>query len=190
MRGPAGVPQIVAMWFAVPALEVVLEALCDLNPSAVLLDVIWWPILSLAWVLVSVLSTVWSVLCARKGAWRQSLILVTLPATLLLYPEAFWDPTYAGEAIHFLTMKATYDRTVAALPRDGKRFAEFNFGGMLFASSGVVYDETDQIALPRDRQSPAWLARVSNTDLMCGGTTLVAPVHALWDHYYLAGFGC
>jgi hypothetical protein len=54
---------------------------------------------------------------------------------------------------HFARMHSYYDSQVANLPDNGLRYEEFNWGGMLFASSGVVYDESDEIALPDGRRS-------------------------------------
>ena len=60
----------------------------------------------------------------------------------------------------------------------------FDWGGMSFASHGLVYDETDQVALPKGSQSADWLAQASHSELSCEGYG----VRALWDHYYLAEF--
>jgi hypothetical protein len=94
---------------------------------------------------------------------------------------------HAGDVIHFIAMKSHYDRTIAALPADQRpRLAVFDWGGMSFASHGLVYDETDQVALPRGRQSADWLAQAGHTELTCEGYG----VRPLWDHYYLADFPC
>ena len=58
---------------------------------------------------------------------------------------------------------------------------------MVWASSGLVYDETDQVSLPAGRQSADWLAAASRTELGCEGGYDVQP---LWDHYFLASFSC
>jgi hypothetical protein len=55
---------------------------------------------------------------------------------------------------------------------------------------GVVYDETDQIALPPGRQSRAWMARMKATDVLCGQDRFEGSVRALGGHYYITGFGC
>ena len=89
--------------------------------------------------------------------------------------------------IHFIAMRFSYDRTIAALPADRRpRLVVFDWGGMPFASHGLVYDETDQVSLPKGRQSADWLAQASRTELSCEGYG----IQALWDHYYLADFPC
>ena len=73
------------------------------------------------------------------------------------------------------------------LPADqGPRLVVFDWGGMVWASTGLVYDETDQVSLPPGRQSADWLARASHSELSCEGYG----VQSLWDHYYLVSFPC
>jgi hypothetical protein len=114
-----------------------------------------------------------------------------LPVVLLIVA---FDPVrfvrscdYLGDVIHFIAMRSYYDRTIAALSADERPpLVVFDWGGMSFASRGLVYDETDQVALPRGRQSTDWVAKASHTELSCEGYG----VQALWDHYYLADFPC
>ncbi|MDP9025226.1 MAG: hypothetical protein M3N13_07625 [Candidatus Eremiobacteraeota bacterium] len=178
-------------------------------------------VLSLAWVVLGLVSAGWSVQYVRKRAWLYGLVCLILPAVMLPsivqqsvvqqkllrqvgVPRGEMSPVvillamgtllepavHVGDVAHFFAVKPSYDKEIGMLPSDGSRFYEFNWGGMLFASKGVVYDETDQIVMPKDRRSASWLARVKETDLMCGGSELVAPVRPLWSHYYLAYFGC
>lgn len=97
---------------------------------------------------------------------------------------------YPFDYAHFQVMRSSYDAQVAQLPNDGERYAEFNWGGMTFASRGVVYDETDEVALPFGRQSTAWKNRMRGTDLTCGGEGPVGTVMPLGGHYYVTAFGC
>ena len=107
-----------------------------------------------------------------------------LPVVLLIVA---FDPVrfvrscdYLGDVIHFIAMRSTYDRTIAALPADQRpRLAVFDWGGMSFASRGLVYDETDEVALPRGRQSHGWLAKASHTELSCEGYGVRAPLGSL-----------
>jgi hypothetical protein len=208
--------RLATTWLLIPLLVAALDA--SLN---------WFffvPIeiaLSLAWVVLGLLSAVWSVQYVRKRACLYGLLCLILPAVMLPsivqqsvvqqkflrqvgVPRGEMSPVvillamgtllepavHVGDVAHFLAVKPSYDKEIGMLPADDSRFHEFNWGGMLFASKGVVYDETDQIVMPKDRRSASWLARVKETDLMCGGSELVAPVRPLWSHYYLAYFGC
>jgi hypothetical protein len=149
------------------------------------------PAVLLLWVIAGLGALIVSIRSARQKTWRRCAIAAILPVVLLIVA---FDPVrfvracnYAGDVIHFIAMKSSYDQTIAALPADQRpRLAVFDWGGMSFASHGLVYDETDQVALPKGRQSADWLAQASRTELSCEGYG----VRALWDHYYLADFPC
>jgi hypothetical protein len=127
-----------------------------------------------------------------RGAKRLLLVIavVTLIIVVLPFYSALMLYRYPGDRLHFLMDLPHYQAYVDRLPRNGKRFAEFNWGGMLFASSGISYDETDEVALPFGHQSAEWRARMKNTDLTCGGNGPVGTVEPMGGHYYLTAFGC
>jgi hypothetical protein len=118
-------------------------------------------------------------MCPRRHSAGRLLIVAFDPVRFVRSRD------YAGDVIHFIAMKSSYDRTISALPAE-QRPRLFDWGGMSFASHGLIYDETDQVALPRGRQSADWLAQASHTELSGEGYG----VRALWDHYYLADFPC
>jgi hypothetical protein len=152
------------------------------------------PLVTLAWIVLALWSARMYLLCARRGAWLSSLLAMVMPVLLVLGILHPWDYVsryrYLGDRIHFVVMLPSYDRQIATLSHDRFRYAEFNWGGMLFASRGVVYDESDQILMPRSQRSAAWVARIKDTDLMCGDESFAIDAERLWDHYYLTGFGC
>ena len=89
--------------------------------------------------------------------------------------------------MRFSLTRSHYDHQVALLPIDGKpRLAVFNWGGMIWWSRGVVYDESDEIALPPGHQSAAWKANPNLAELSCGNWD----ARRLSSHYYLVGFLC
>jgi hypothetical protein len=153
--------------------------------------VIGIPALLLTWAMAGVGAIVVSVRCAMRKEWRRSAIALALPVVLLvvaLDPIRFVRScNHIGDVVHFVIDKPSYDRAVAALPAgDGSRLAVFDWGGMAWASTGLVYDESDQVALPKGRQSSDWLAGASHSELSCEGYA----VQPLWGHYYLASFPC
>jgi hypothetical protein len=88
-----------------------------------------------------------------------------------------------GERIHFQLMRSSYRDEAEKLSSSGPRFAIWRWGGFMVGHA-VVYDESDEIALPE--QSPAWKKRVADTDVgMCG-----AWGSPLGDHFYLVRTGC
>ena len=149
------------------------------------------PALLFVWAIAGVAALIVSARSAMRKDWRRCVIASVLPIVLLvvaLDPFGFVRScNYIGDVLHFIIAKPYYDRQIAALPGDlGPRLVVFDWGGMVWASSGLIYDETDQVSLPRDRQSADWLAQASHTELSCGGYG----VQPLWDHYYLASFPC
>jgi hypothetical protein len=149
------------------------------------------PALLLVWVIAGLVALTVSIRSAIRKEWTRCVLAAILPLVLLIVA---FDPIrfvracdYAGDVIHFMAMKSSYDRQIAALPADQRPgLAVFDWGGMSFASHGLVYDETDQVSLPKGRQSADWLAKASHSELSCEGYG----VRALWDHYYLADFPC
>jgi hypothetical protein len=147
------------------------------------------PALLFLWVVAGLGALIASIRSAMRQEWRRCVLAAILPVVLLIVA---FDPVrfvrscdYAGDVIHFIAMKSSYDRTISALPAD-RRLVVFDWGGMSFASHGLVYDETDQVSLPKGSQSADWSAQASHTELSCEGYG----VRALWDHYYLADFPC
>ena len=144
------------------------------------------------------LSAMCDLLLHRRLDWPWRVI--TLGGVFLLFflmllkglpmSDIPWLYSYPGDVIRFEREYPKYSRYVSALPHDGKRFAEFNWGGMLFASRGITYDETDEVVLPRGTQSADWQARMKNTDLTCGGNGPIGVVEPIRGHYYLTTFGC
>jgi hypothetical protein len=149
------------------------------------------PALVFLWVIAGLGALIVSIRSAMQKQWRRCVLAAILPVVLLIVA---FDPVrfvrscnYAGDVIHFLAMKSSYDRQIAGLPADQRpRLAVFDWGGMSFASHGLVYDETDQISLPKGSQSADWLAQASHSELSCEGYG----ARPLWDHYYLVDFPC
>ena len=149
------------------------------------------PVLLFVWVIAGVAALVVSVLSAMRKDWRRCANASVLPIVLLIValdPVRFVRScNYIGDVLHFIIEKPYYDRVIAALPPEQRpRLIVFDWGGMIWASSGLVYDETDQVSLPPGRQSADWLARASHSELSCDGYG----VQPLWGHYYLASFPC
>ena len=96
-----------------------------------------------------------------------------------------------GDSLHFYLWHADYVRRLEALPNDGRKLAMFDLGGMIWAGRGILYDETDEVMLPTEKQSADWKARAQNTELFCGAATrpLLGPI-GLRRHWYLSSFWC
>ncbi len=147
--------------------------------------------LLLAWFCVFVWSIITMVRLLRLKRWAPAMLSPPIPVCTFI--SAYWALPYVQfpqDYNHFRAMRRVYDADVSRLPRDGHRFAEFNWGGITFSSKGVVYDETDEVGLPYGHQSADWKRRMGSTDLTCGGDGPVGEVLPLGQHYYVVAFGC
>ena len=51
---------------------------------------------------------------------------------------------------------------------DGPRLAVFMMNGFISMSSGVAFDESDEIILPAGKQTDAWKVRAAHTEFSTG----------------------
>jgi hypothetical protein len=68
---------------------------------------------------------------------------------------------YLGDLLHFVVARPYYEHVIAELPHDGRRLAVFNWGGMVWASRGLVYDESDEVladSRPPGAPTLTWLS--------------------------------
>jgi hypothetical protein len=149
------------------------------------------PALLFAWAVLALWSLVLFVVFVIRSRWRLSALAAVLPVVVCVAGLDFWSfvrgCNYLGDVLHFVVALPYYDHIVARLPRNERpRLAVFNWGGMIWASSGLVYDESDEVALPPGKQSAKWLADPRLAELSCGNFG----VQPLWSHYYLVSFPC
>jgi hypothetical protein len=147
------------------------------------------PIVIVAWSAAAVVALVFATVRAVARAWRMAITAAILPVVTLvaaLQAETVWTRSIAiGERIHFHAMRNHYLAQVARSSAPaGRRLEVFNWGGF-GVSHGVVYDESDEIQLPPERQSAEWKRRIEGTELVCGVWG-----QPLGDHFYLVRFGC
>jgi len=92
-----------------------------------------------------------------------------------------------GDRAHFYLMRSRYIAEVAAKSGSGQpRLLVWNWGGMLWSSKGVVYDESDEIMRPTADQTADWKSRAGSSELACGDYGF----EPMGDHFYLAYFPC
>lgn len=69
---------------------------------------------------------------------------------------------------------------------DGYRYKAFDWGGFMLNPVDLIYDESDELALPPERRSKAWWKKVERSEF-------VACTHSakkLKAHFYVVRFGC
>ena len=149
------------------------------------------PALLLIWLLAAVAALAMALRSLKARAWRRSLSRAILPLTVV---AAFIQPRFsiasinlAGDLIHFEMVQSRYLAELATMPKTAEpKLVIFDWGGWITMSNGVVYDESDEVALPAGQRSPAWKARANDTELNCSAYA----VRAIGDHFYLADFIC
>jgi len=126
-----------------------------------------------------------------RGRWRRGISYAVLPIAALAIAfdvGGFMNLSReVGDRTHFYLMRTQYLAEVAANPSDGQpRLRVWNWGGMLWSSAGVVYDESDEIMRPAADQSADWKSRANNSELACGNYGF----EPMGGHFYLAYFPC
>ena len=152
-----------------------------------LIDFLGAPLILMAWGASAVSGALLCVGWIAQRAWRRSLSIMILPVTTLvaaLNPSFIWRTGQElGAYVHFYAMRPFYLMEIAKLPISEPRLLVYNWGGELLRSSGVAYDESDEIASEHPSQN--WLKRAGRTDLACRfGYT------AMGNHFYLVEFDC
>ena len=142
--------------------------------------------------LISVARSSWMMISFIKNRNLKDAIFASILPFILIFacvrPFIFINTVnYASGVIHFAVGWPYYNYQVSKLaPLNRPKLVVFNWGGMSWASHGLVYDETDQVIAPKTHRTTAWLEQASHSELSCDGYQ----VRPLWAHYYLADFPC
>jgi hypothetical protein len=155
------------------------------------------PALMLAWAAAGLWAAILTFRHVRRRAWRTAAMTAVLPVAVLSMCLRFTDLIHfcndAGDVIHFLVRRPAYLATIRAMPANGEpRLHVFELGGMIRASRGLVYDESDEVVREPSQQSPGWKKRAEHSALSCDGYyARPFPGHfAFTQHWYLASFPC
>jgi hypothetical protein len=123
------------------------------------------------WALATLVTLPLLVLFATRRSWRRAVSTLVFPlasVAAIASASSLWVfAIETGENIHFRVMRSRYMAHVASLPDAKPRLAVFNWGGFVI-SHAVVYDESDQLLLAPNDQSPEWKQRIAETELACG----------------------
>lgn len=138
--------------------------------------------------LIALLKAARSVL-ARQ--WRRAVSLGLFPLVFFVVCLNFMRVRDfvidTGQYIHFRAKRADFLAEVAKLPtNEGPRLMIISWGGFLGSYRAVVYDESDEVALPEGQRSAEWKARTAGTELSCD----IVRARAVGDHFYIAATEC
>jgi len=171
-----------------PLLFVVLEA----TPFGMSVFIVVVGMLLFAfWIGIGLFATARAFLSWQRRDWRQFASWIAVPLAVGI-ATVKWNYTVsytsiAGQTLNFAVNLPAYLERIDKLPRDASPKLEvFNRGGMIWYSSGVVYDESDEVRLPSGEQSAAWQERAQQSELGCRNFSITP----LFGHFYLASFPC
>jgi len=142
--------------------------------------------------IVALSGVVAAVVLARRKMWRRAMSAAMLPmtfvtvtinsVTILRALSHVWDHA------RFWACSASYEAHISALPGDqGRRFAAFSWGGFMLNPVYLVYDESDEVGLPPDQRTKAWLARSGQLGEF---SVCKDGAHRVRAHYYVVHFSC
>ncbi|MEA1672348.1 hypothetical protein [Nitrospirillum sp. BR 11163] len=134
-----------------------------------------------------------AVRACRDGRPGRAVSLAILPLAFLVtvvQPRLVMGGAQSlGDRLHFAKGRPSYLAQVRALPDTGEpKLLVWGWGGFIVASTSLVYDESDEVTLPPERQSASWKTRIEHTDLACPYGYRVRT--ALGGHFYAVGVGC
>ncbi|MDZ5650488.1 hypothetical protein [Nitrospirillum sp. BR 11828] len=134
-----------------------------------------------------------AVQAGRQGQPRRAASLALLPLAFLVtvaQPKLVMGGAQTlGDRLHFMIEYQEYLALIRAMPDTGEpKLLTVDWGGFLTASTSLVYDESDEMALPPERRSTAWRARAQQTILSCAYGYWVRTT--LGGHFYAVGVGC
>ena len=185
-------PILVAVGF--PLFEIAIEA-TPIAPNF-LFVMIGLPSLWLIWTASALYAAFLTIRWLWRRDWRQAGISIVLPMVVLW--AGLNSSTYirfcnnTGDAIHFYARYPAYKNTVRAAAGTGEpKLLTFNLGGMIWASRGFVFDESDELMKEPSNQSAAWRVRAETSELGCGYDAVPMPGPSMFaDHWFIASFGC
>jgi hypothetical protein len=154
------------------------------------------PLLMSIWTCLGIWVLILTVRLTRRGEWSRAVASAILPLVILGAGVRFRQfirlCNDGGDVVHFIAERSSYLREIRATPANGApRLLVFNRGGMIWASRGYVYDESDEILREEPLRSADWRARAEGTELSCGYYAQPFPGHfAFTQHWYLASFPC
>lgn len=131
------------------------------------------PVLLCMWACLSICALFISIQRLRRREWLLALTSAILPLVVVGCGSQFWRfihlCNYTGDVVNFIVRRSSYLEEIRAIPSDGKpRLLVFNRGGMVWASRGYVFDESDELVHAEFLRSSGWKTQASQTELGCG----------------------
>jgi hypothetical protein len=192
-------PSVTTLWpvWVSIGLPLILVALIStpLGPNFVFV-MIGIPTLLLVWGVLGIWALIFAVRHLLRREWQRASICAALPFVVLV--AGVWHRQFlhlcndGGDIGYFIAKRSAYLEEIRITPPDGEpQLLVFNRGGMIWASRGYVYDESDEIMRNEPLRSANWRTRADGTELTCGFYAQPFPGRfSFAQHWYLASFNC
>jgi hypothetical protein len=154
------------------------------------------PVLILMWTVSGVCAGMLAIRALKRHRWMQVSVAAVLPLVLVGIGLRFLVFIHlcnaVGDELYFVFEHRYFVRAIHTPPPQAEpRLLVFNRGGMIWASSGLVYDESDEVVRDPSLQSSDWKKRAQNSELGCGyGAQPFLIPFAFTRHWYTASFAC
>jgi hypothetical protein len=147
-------------------------------------------VVPLLWGAVVISFAAFAVLAAIDRLWRRLISFGVFPLASFVmavnYSALMDRAVSSGRDLHFWAMRGAYQADIAKIPfNGGHRVAVFDWGDDLTTLDEIIYDEADQIALPKGRRSAEWRRAVFGTEEDCDVWS-----RPMGDHFYFAQVVC
>jgi hypothetical protein len=174
--------------------------LVALNSTPIATDfafvIIGIPVLLGIWACLGIWALILTVRHMRRREWSRVIVSAVLPLVVLgaglRYLQFIHFCNDGGDVVYFIAERSSHLEKIRTAPPNGEpRLLVFDRGGMLWASRGYVYDESDEVVRDEPLRSADLRARSDNTELSCGYYAQPFPGHfSFTQHWYLASFNC
>lgn len=150
------------------------------------------------WALNAILAVIYTIKASSQKQYGRAACLIGIPVCLVAFifylPQSLYMLNEGGDEVRFFFLRTSFLKDIAATARANiqPKLIVWDSGGMIGASRAYVYDESDEINLPPDKRSAAWLERAYKTELSCGPIQAM-PILRILDlttHFYLARLPC
>jgi hypothetical protein len=160
-------------------------ALFAIPRSQVLLLFFGMPVIAIATLIPIAISCVVAAASLKRQRYLRALSALVLPVLCTIaavnYGTTLKTCAAAADYVQFYVGYPLFAHAVSQLPRNnGPRLAVFTMDGFISMSSGVAFDESDEISLSAGKQTDAWKIRAAHTEL----STDDFVAKRLVGHYY------
>jgi hypothetical protein len=184
---------VLSLGFGLPVVAVLMAAFLVSQP---LWELIVVAVCVLIWTISAATASVIALRYALSKRRAATVMAAFLPCMLAISVITMFSPwryvLIAGDEVHFLIYRSAYLKEIAQTPLTGEpKLTLFELGGLISTSTiAIVYDASDELALPAVKRSRDWQAR-AKSHLYCEPEVLpFLRLGRFTEHFYLVAFNC